>query len=260
MGEMRPRRPPRWPTAVLCLLWGLAAGGCASWFGEAGEGLSPAEAAVSESDYKRGKRHLAEGRFGLAVLNFRTALAESPDSLEALNGLGAAFDQMGRFDLALRAYGRALALAPQDAAILNNIGYSYLLQGRYDLAVVYLRAASLKSEGDARILANRRLAETALARAGGPPANQAAAEPVLSTPPAPLGPHLVRAGKGVRHLVTRPPEGDQAPVPAPRASAAPGRPAAAGRQAEFLPGFLSAPMALGVSTTARPALGSKLAP
>ena len=240
MAHARTRRLPARRIAALGLVLVLGAGGCAPLLETVRQAAGPAEAAAPEADaYAQGKQHLAEGRFGLAVLHFRAALAESPESVEALNGLGAAFDRMGRFDLAQRAYGRALALAPQDAPSLNNLGYSFLLQGRYDLAVAYLREASLQLEADARILANRRLAETALARAGGPSRVAGAAGPAPA-PAAPSKPRLVPAGKGLRHLVTRPPVREVTPPPIPLPP--PRRPKF---HADLLPGFVAAPMAPG---------------
>ena len=249
--------------AVLFLSLGFGAAGCASPFDWFQDRPSPAEtAALGENDYERGKQYLAQGRFGLAVLHFRAALAETPDSIAALNGIGVTFDRMGRFDLATRAYGRALVLDPHDGQTLNNLGYSYLLQGRYELAVAYLRRASVTLEADARILSNRRLAEHARARAGGPPATTGRAGEDSAAPDVPFTPHLVRSGKGLRRLVTQPPEGAQESARGPKAGAGtgPGKPAGPKRHEDLLPGFLAAPMALGGPMTDGRALGSNAAP
>lgn len=246
--------------AAAFLLLSLGVAGCAPLLEDARNSVFERQGPdADESDYEQGKRELAAGRFGLAVLHFQAALMETPGSLDALNGLGAAFDQMGRFDLSARAYGRALALEPQDTQTLNNLGYSYFLQGRYDLAVAYLRDASIRAEGDARILGNRRLAELALARAGGPPvaANASARRPAQA---APFTPHLVRAGKGVRHLVTQPPVTGQGPAPVPRAGktatlSPPPGPNLRGRR-DLLPGFIPAPIDPGMPMAGGPALGA----
>ena len=96
---------------------------------------------LTSTPYERAKQHFAAGRFGLAVKHFELAISQDPDSVEALNGLAASFDQLQRFQLAERYYLRALNLDPGNAQTLNNLGYSYLMQRRYDLALAHLKDA-----------------------------------------------------------------------------------------------------------------------
>ncbi len=96
---------------------------------------------LTSTPYDRARQHFNAGRFGLAVKQFEIAVSEDADSVEALNGLAASFDQLQRFDLAERYYLRALNLDPGNTQTLNNLGYSYLLQKRYDLALAYLKDA-----------------------------------------------------------------------------------------------------------------------
>jgi hypothetical protein len=96
---------------------------------------------LTSTHYDRGSLHFTAGRFGLAVKNFEIAIGQDSDSVEAMNGLAASFDQLQRFELAERYYLRALNLEPDNTQTLNNLGFSYLMQGRYDLALTYLKDA-----------------------------------------------------------------------------------------------------------------------
>ena len=222
--------------AGLCLLLGLA--GCAGlpWMAQEPD---DAAALAAVDDYSLGKMHLATGRAGLAVRHFRAAVDRAPESLDALNGLAAAYDSLGRHDLAGRWYARALALDPRSAETLNNIGYSYLLQGHFDLAVAFVREAHRRNGDAPVILENRRAAEVALARAGGPapryPVTAASSDP--GPPIRPARPRLMRSGRAVQTLITRP-----------QAGAAPPRQILGGH----LPGYLRSPLASRLETDARP--------
>ncbi|MFQ5467334.1 MAG: tetratricopeptide repeat protein [Kiloniellaceae bacterium] len=171
----------------------------------------PAETGDDATPYAQGRRHLVAGRLGLAVAAFRAAVARDPGSLEALNGLGAAYDRMGRYDLAARAYEKALALDPGAPRTLNNIGVSYLMQNRLDRAVAFLRGAQARARADSSILANRRVAEAALARAGGPPVRGAVrggarrGGAAAGAPRGPFRPRIERTSRGVQSLITQPP-------------------------------------------------------
>ena len=114
------------------------------------------------TNYERGKHHFAQGRYGLAVKHFHTALARDPGSIKAMNALAASFDRLGRFDVAERLYLRALDQEPSSVQSLNNLGYSYLLQRRYELAMTYLRAAQVRDPASAMIAQNFQKAEAAL--------------------------------------------------------------------------------------------------
>src|SRR3546814_3789812 len=77
----------------------------------------------SLSSYQQAKADFGEARYGLAVKRFQMAMAEEPASVEAVNGIAAASDQLGRYDLAERFYPRALAMDPASVQTLNNFGY-----------------------------------------------------------------------------------------------------------------------------------------
>jgi tetratricopeptide (TPR) repeat protein len=200
------------------------------------------ETQAVETDYERGKGELTTGRLGLAVRHFLAALDQAPKSVEALNGLGAAFDRLGRFDLSARAYGRALAVDPDAVQTLNNMGYSFYLQGRYELAISYLRNAASRAGAGALTQENHRLAVLALARAGGPLPRSPDLAP--ASVEVPHRPYIRRAGKAVRDLVTKQPEAARSVS----GSASP--------HSDLLPAFVAAPMAIEGTWASSPALGA----
>ncbi len=102
----------------------------------------------------RGKEHFSAGRYGLALTEFRSAVANSPMSIEALNALAATYDQIQRFDLADQFYQRALTHAPTSSQTLNNVGYSYMLRGKFDVASAYLREAKRVDAMNTTVTAN----------------------------------------------------------------------------------------------------------
>jgi tetratricopeptide (TPR) repeat protein len=159
---------PRWPSgAAMAVLAGLALAGCSSQWP-----TGPRSNENLVTPYDRGVASFAAGQFGLSTNAFHEALERSPDSVAALNGLGATYDHLGRHDLAARYYGRAMAVDPGSPQTLNNIGYSYMLQGKFDLAVVFLRDAQQLDANDPAIAANRAIAEAALRASRPHPASQ----------------------------------------------------------------------------------------
>ncbi len=104
--------------------------------------------------YAEGKQHFQAGRLGLALDAFQAAHRIDPQSVEVLNGIGAAYDRMGRPVLAEQAYLDALALAPSDPATLNNIGWSRHLRGQSAVAAFYLSRAVALAPDDPVMQAN----------------------------------------------------------------------------------------------------------
>jgi Tfp pilus assembly protein PilF len=122
-------------------------------------GLAGGESVLST--YEQARADFIAARYGLAVKRFQMAMAEDPDSVEAANGLAAAYDQVGRYDLAERFYRRALTMDPNSIQTLNNLGYSMLLQGKPDLALAFFRDAARIEPDSAVIAANAELAVAA---------------------------------------------------------------------------------------------------
>ena len=98
--------------------------------------------------YGDGKRHLAAGRYELAVQRFGQALASDRRSLGALNGVAVAYTRVGRFDIAQTYFERALQIDPTNVPTLNNYGWSLTEQGRLREARPFLELA-LRHAGQA---------------------------------------------------------------------------------------------------------------
>jgi tetratricopeptide (TPR) repeat protein len=129
---------PRALVIVVCLL----AGGCSASLPEArplARGFFPTAGVLAP--YEDGKRHLAAGRYGLAVERFGQVLARDRRSLDALNGLAIGYARLGRFDVAQAYFERALAVDAFDVATLNNYGRALVEQGRLRDARPFLQLA-----------------------------------------------------------------------------------------------------------------------
>jgi hypothetical protein len=103
---------------------------------------------LSERAYDEGKEHLAAGRAGLAIIEFERAVRLDPLSVNALNGIGAAYDSLKRYDIAFSYYKRALLLAPQNADTVNNIAVSLRLAGDPAASAWFAQAAKLDPTND----------------------------------------------------------------------------------------------------------------
>ncbi len=92
--------------------------------------------------YQTGRALLAIGDVTGAMAAFRQALLDSPQSVDALNGLGVCYDRLGRYDISRGYYDSALAIEPNSALVLNNFGYSLYLQAQYAAAIPVLQRAA----------------------------------------------------------------------------------------------------------------------
>jgi Flp pilus assembly protein TadD len=115
------------------------------------------EKAAGGEDLQLGKEHFRNANYGLAEKHFRQAVEQSQDSVEALIGLAAAYDQLGRFDLADRAYQEAIKMAGPTSAILNNRGYSYFLRRDFKRARADFQQALRKDPENAMARKNMEL-------------------------------------------------------------------------------------------------------
>lgn len=111
--------------------------------------------------YTQAKAQLAAGNPSLAIDGFRKALRIDPRSVDALNGLGAAYDRIGRYDLSRNYYEQALGIDPQSHITLNNFGYSLALQGRTVEAREMLAQARASDSGAISTIATHNLARLA---------------------------------------------------------------------------------------------------
>lgn len=147
---------------------------------------------------------LALGNVGLALTSFRIAEREDPNSVDALAGIAASYDQMGRFDLSRRYYESALALAPADNQLLAAFAASLQLQGKTE------EALSVRQEIAARVAAAAALDTAPVTDEPFAPAVQlAAAEP--NSQPAPVA--AAQAKVVPPAPAASVPEAEAAPVP-----------------------------------------------
>ena len=155
---------------------------------------------------------LALGNVGLALTSFRIAAREDPNSVEALAGIAASYDQMGRFDLSRRYYESALALAPADSQLLAAFAASLQLQGKTE------EALSVRQEVAARVAAANALDTAAVADEPlAPPVLLAASEPTKPAPAPVAAPPRVAPPVPV----TAAPEAEAGPPPQPKPRTAP---------------------------------------
>jgi hypothetical protein len=223
----------------------------------------------------RGKANFASGKYGIALGQFEQALQAQPNSVRALNAVGATYDQLRNFDLADQYYMRAFRIAPSSPDLLNNIGYSHVMRGDMAGAQSYFALAKSLDPGNQVLEANLRLAKPPQSMVAANPAPPSAPQPPPFDvpPPAPFTAvyrtaapadtiplfgetHFVRVAPGVQMLVTRP----TPPAATNLARAQPAPPAevaSAGRRPPA-PGPSPAPAA--VATVAPPPAAPRPAP
>jgi predicted Zn-dependent protease len=73
-----------------------------------------------------------------AVTYFESLTKSNPKDVDALFGLGLAFQKMGRMDKSLEAFRSAEALAPGDPDCIREIGIGSFLSGKLDLSIEVL--------------------------------------------------------------------------------------------------------------------------
>ena len=125
-----------------------------------------AVAPKAEGLFGIGKKHLEEGRYGLALESFKAALSKAPGSIRTLNAIGVTYDKLGRTDIAEGYYRRALAIDPESVQTINNLGYSLLLQGRAKEALLFLAQAAKADDREGQSVIAARNYQMALKAAG----------------------------------------------------------------------------------------------
>jgi len=113
-----------------------------------------ARAVTESANLQMARTAFNNSNYGIAISHLERELALRPESIAALNGLGASYDQLGRFDVAQRYYFRALELASDPATTLANLGYSNQLQGNASDAAQILELALYYAPGNEVARAN----------------------------------------------------------------------------------------------------------
>jgi len=75
------------------------------------------------------------GELRQAAAEYRIAIAEKPDYIEALANLGSVFSRLGQYQESVDAYERALKLAPDLTPLLLNLGIAHHRAGVFEKAV-----------------------------------------------------------------------------------------------------------------------------
>ncbi|UCJ16341.1 tetratricopeptide repeat protein [Pseudomonas sp. MM211] len=103
-----------------------------------------------------GRARLALGQAALAEGDFRCATDAQPNNLQALNGLGVAYNLQKRDEDARQQFEKALAIDPGYSPALNNLALSWLASGDSSRAIGLLNQA--RGQGDISLQLNLALA------------------------------------------------------------------------------------------------------
>lgn len=197
---MKPAAPKIGPLAQLALGAALAGHGAADaktadLARQPLPGPDPVTGASAQAAREMGKAYLGFNKVPEALQAYRQALAQDPDSVEALNGMAVCFDRLGRFEDARTHYEAALGIDPTSPVLLNNYGLSLYLQGAYEDSARFLRLAAAAGDPTVQAAALRTLAkiENGMATPAARAAQQSAA---VET-----GPQIVRTSGHEQRLV-----------------------------------------------------------
>lgn len=103
-----------------------------------------------------GRARLALGQAELAQRDFQCAAQAEPANLQALNGLGVAYNLQKRNDEARQQFEKALEIDPGYSPALNNLALSWLASGDSSKAIGLLNQA--RGQGDISLQLNLALA------------------------------------------------------------------------------------------------------
>jgi Flp pilus assembly protein TadD len=171
-------------------------------------GPDPIAGASAEAARAQGRMLLQANNVTQALQAYRQALAQDPESIEALNGIAVCYDRLGRFEDARLHYETALGIDPTSAMLLNNYGLSLYLQGDARGAERFLRMAAAAGDPDVQAASLRTLARI---EREGRAAPRAPDTQLAAAQPAPTGPAIVRTSGHEQRLVLAP-QTSMAPV------------------------------------------------
>ena len=97
-----------------------------------------------------------ERRFNESAKAFQAILEEHPEQIDALIGLGKAYDELGQYELAFNCYNSVIKLNPFSSRSYNNIGILFSKLHNTKKALEYYSMA-LKLEPDQEIYFNNKL-------------------------------------------------------------------------------------------------------
>lgn len=97
---------------------------------------------------------LEKGKLDEAAVQFRMALENYPNSVDAHRNLGAVFLQKGQVDMAMIQFEEALETNPNDALTRNKLGIAFLQKGRIDDAISEFKKALILKPDDGEAQTN----------------------------------------------------------------------------------------------------------
>jgi Flp pilus assembly protein TadD len=109
------------------------------------------------SDLMLAQRHFEDADYGMAEKLFRKEVEKSPNSVNALMGLAASYDQLRRFDLSERIYQRLFKIAGRSPQIVSNYGFSHYLRGDKNEALKLFKEAEKKLPQNIKVKSNKDL-------------------------------------------------------------------------------------------------------
>lgn len=153
IARRRHRRQALLAGALTSVLVATACGGAMNYSENAQ--FSPDLGITDSSDpLTMGKRHFANRNFGLAIEAFEEAREIAPQSINVLNALAVAYEEIGRSDIADSYFLEALDVDPSSAQTYNNWAMVHLGRGNATKAAELLAEAARLSPGDPMVAGN----------------------------------------------------------------------------------------------------------
>ena len=89
--------------------------------------------------YNKGINYNEDGKYGLAVDNFKLALSMDPDSIEINFNLGVAYINKKEYSIAIECFKTVLQKSPDETAALSNIALAYAKINEFNTAINYYK-------------------------------------------------------------------------------------------------------------------------
>lgn len=86
--------------------------------------------------YNKGTIYNGEGKFGLAIDNYKMSLSLDPDSIETHFNLGVAYINKKEYELAVECFKTVISKSPDEAAAYSNLALTYGKLSQYELAII----------------------------------------------------------------------------------------------------------------------------
>ncbi|MDD3296382.1 MAG: tetratricopeptide repeat protein [Candidatus Omnitrophica bacterium] len=101
------------------------------------------ESGLSEeaSHYAIAEKYAENGKFDMAIEEFKKALGLKPDFFEAYNSIGFCYIQLGRYEEAIKHFEKALEFNSDYAQAYDNIGVAYSFMKQFQKAISYYQKA-----------------------------------------------------------------------------------------------------------------------